>query len=376
MIPNDRRTIADSLARFVAKVVVVAVSGLVAVPPGHAQQVLEIDLESGRTVISDDHRAMHLSPLAVDHSRGIIYVRDLEEPDGIIAFSLETGERLRTYRIAKGDGPNEVREIQDFAVASGGGLYVLGPRKVLHLGTDGGLRHELRLRGPASEICEFEGQPTVAIQRGLRKHGPNGAAENIGAHVVTGDTWVVRMGDDLSEVRKWRRARLACRRDVAFLVFSNTTTEPIPGTNMARVSNIAPDSVLAYVGNGRESRLDVPTDFSEEYGWNEDLEPSIDSHGNLVLASLDGRIPGAIIDPDTGCYSVLRHREPRLGGRFVGIYQDSAIVFHQDRDVTTRNGQRVVTLFSEARQASVNPIRRVSGDPCVGMLPSVGPYDR
>ena len=33
--------------------------------------------------------------LAVDHDRGILYVNDAEEPEGIMAFSLSTGERIR-----------------------------------------------------------------------------------------------------------------------------------------------------------------------------------------------------------------------------------------------------------------------------------------
>ena len=39
--------------------------------------------------------------------------------------------------------------------------------------------------------------------------------------------------------------------------------------------------------------------------------------------------------------------------------------------MTRDDGRRQVTIYSEARQVSLHPIRRVSGEPCPGMLPSV-----
>ena len=97
------------------------------------QQVVEIDFANGRDVINDELRAIHLSPIAIDHGRGALYVRDLAEPNGIMAFSLETGEWLRTYRIPRGEGPGELRTISRFALASAGGLYVLGQTNVIQL---------------------------------------------------------------------------------------------------------------------------------------------------------------------------------------------------------------------------------------------------
>lgn len=35
---------------------------------------------------------------ATDHARGVLYVLDAEEPGGVMAFSLETGEWIRTDR--------------------------------------------------------------------------------------------------------------------------------------------------------------------------------------------------------------------------------------------------------------------------------------
>ena len=60
-------------------------------PAIHAQQVLEIDLEAGRTVIDSEFRSMGRRVLAIDRDREILYVNDREEPHGIMAFSLENG---------------------------------------------------------------------------------------------------------------------------------------------------------------------------------------------------------------------------------------------------------------------------------------------
>ena len=62
---------------------------------------------AGRTIIDDQWRSMGSVTLAVDHDRGILYVNDAEEPEGIMAFSLSTGERIRVLPAREGDGPHE-----------------------------------------------------------------------------------------------------------------------------------------------------------------------------------------------------------------------------------------------------------------------------
>lgn len=156
-----------------------------------AQQVLEIDFAGGRDVINDDMRAVFLWPVAIDHIRGALYVQDLEEPDGVMVFSLATGDRLRTHLIRKGDGPGELRQLGGFAVASGQGLYVLGNTRVLHLDSLGEVDGHWQFTGPrARSICEFGGQPTMGIQGGLKRRSPGGADESIGSRVVDGESWV------------------------------------------------------------------------------------------------------------------------------------------------------------------------------------------
>lgn len=356
--------------------VATATATLAMAPLGSAQQLLEIDFENGRAVIDDDFRAIRFSPVAFDHARRAIYVRDREEPDGIMVFSIETGEWLRTHRITKGEGPRELRGLRGFALSASGGLHVLGVTKTLLLDSIGTFDGYWRFGGPSTEaICEFGGQPTVAVQGGLRRRGASGGEDDyFGDPVVAGDTWVRGPDAGLSEVLKWRDAAVACRQDAAYVVLPNEQLELVQSsTTTGELLNrgSGPDSVLVYHDDGRVRRLNVPSEFGEEHGWNRGLMPSIDAEGDLVLASLNGFVPGAIVDPETGCYGVFRNREYELYRVFVAMHRDSAVVFDRDREEMTRDGRRQVTIYSEARRVSLHPIRRVSGEPCPGMLPSV-----
>lgn len=155
-----------------------------------AQQVVEIDFAGGRDVINDELRAIHLSPIAIDHGRGAFYVRDLAEPNGIMVFSLETGEWLRTYRLPRGEGPGEVRGISWFALASEGGLYVLSQTKVIQLDSAGGFVGSWSAWGSRPRtLCEFGGRPTIAVQGGLKQRTAEGEGEIVGARRPVGDFW-------------------------------------------------------------------------------------------------------------------------------------------------------------------------------------------
>lgn len=59
------------------------------------QEVVEIDAEAGRTIIDDEWRSMYYGSAVVDWTRGIFYVEDEEEPEGIMAFALDNGEWLQ-----------------------------------------------------------------------------------------------------------------------------------------------------------------------------------------------------------------------------------------------------------------------------------------
>lgn len=348
----------------------VLATALTPVAAAGGQQVVEIDFANGRDVINDDLRAIHLSPIAIDHRRGALYVRDREEPNGIMVFSLETGEWLRTYRIPRGEGPGELRTISGFALAADGGLYVLGHTIVIQLDSAGAFVSSWspwRSRPPA--LCEFGGRATIAVQGGLMRRTADGAADIIGTRRPVREYWSQRAGEDSSEIWRWRGASVACTVDAAFLVLPSRIQ--VASGGIRRYSYTGPDSILVYSAYGEERVLAVPNGYVDERAWNRNMTVSLDTHGNLVVAGPDNLVPGAIIDPRTECYAVLRHREFQLHREFLGIYGDSALVFHRDFDEETADGKRVVTLYADARKVTLNPLRRISGPPCAGMLTSV-----
>ena len=106
--------------------------------------------------------------------------------------------------------------------------------------------------------------------------------------------------------------------------------------------------MFVYRRNGEVGRLAVPTEFNDRgddckvkvdmghtevlemscTNWARELKPTLDSQGNLVLLGRDQEVPGAIADPETGCYAVVRKPDPSRVYDALHIYQDSALVFH------------------------------------------------
>lgn len=76
-----------------------------------------------------------------------------------------------------------------------------------------------------------------------------------------------------------------------------------------------------------------------------------------------------LIDPETGCHAVVRKPEKSWDYDALHIYQDSALVF---RYASWENDQGGFAMSTAADRVSLHPLRRVSGEPCPGMLPSVG----
>ena len=207
---------------------------LVGAPRALAQQVLEVDYDTERVVIDDPfYRSLALDMLAIDHARGILYVEDREELEGVMSFSLLTGERLNVVRYAKGGGPDELPQNKaGFALAPGGNLFVADPSKVLELDPLGEVVGYWLPRAPMRlGICSFGGEPAVPTVGGVVRRNPDGPDLGIGSNALVGET--VR-ADNLEEGRAiadraWS-ARVACNEEAAvrrerrvFLVGANPT---------------------------------------------------------------------------------------------------------------------------------------------------------
>ena len=350
--------------------------------PVGAQQVLEIDLTVGRTVIDDPWRSMGSLDLAVDRDRAVLYVNDNEEPNGVMAFSLNTGMWIRTIQTQTGDGPYELRQGKTgLATALAGGLYVAGVQRVIEFDSLGIAVEHWQPDAPMrKKVCNFGGEPGIPAQNGVIRRTPDGMDEGIGpnvvvSHVVNGRTH--RDAMDASDL-VWT-ARIACSDSAAYVVLTY---------------DAGPDSLFVYHMDGRVGRVAVPTDLSEESQacrervttsdgrilqddacpiWSRSVYPSVDSRGNILLSGTnDPTVPGAIIDPDTGCYAMVRSSRPDPTVRFARVYQDSALVFHRDNEVVRQAGRpQVRRIYSGSNRVSLHPLRPISGEPCPGMLPSV-----
>lgn len=328
------------------------------------QQILETDHEAGRTVIDGPFRAISLPPylVGIGHSEKAVYVLDLEEPEGVMAFSLVTGDLLRTVGIRKGDGPAELRWITSITPASDGGMYVSGFQRVLEFDSDGTLESSWTIHDPTGRnVCELDGGPAVIGEAGnLVRRGADGT------HEVVGE-WSLRPlyenrpnENQLAAYRRNRsayyRTALTCTRSAGFVLV-------VPESG--RVGSL---SVVRRAGP--IDQMELPTEFLDERDWHRAF-PSLDGQGNIVLISEDNLTWGAVINPDSGCYAILRNSGKSGLGQFRGVYGDSAVVLHRDYEEYRDGAKRMITVHDVAARVSLVPFRSVSGDPCPGMFPSL-----
>ena len=358
------------MIRAVMMLTLVACAGATSAGQAHGQQVLEIDYSVGRVVIDDPWRSIRWKS-AIDHHRGILYVHDDEEPDGIMAFSLATGEWLRTYMTPKGEGPREIPGgISGLSVGSNGKLYVSGRTRVLEFEQQGTYVDNwtpTTLPRGQGAVCDFDGRPAVPAPGGIIRRGPDRNEEVIGPEVFVGVEPDEYTQESVDMVGLQWKARIACTVDAAFVV--NTFEDES-------------DSVHVYYESNRRGVLPIPFSLATDQALTVGPLPATDGLGNLLLLGVsivtllrqDGgfRDMGALIDPESGCHAVIRNPEANMfQPRFMGIYQDSALIGYRYREETTENGRRVITNFDYTNKVVLHPLRRVSGRPCAGMLPTV-----
>lgn len=351
-----------------------------------AQQVLEIDYSAGRTILDDAWRAIHWRT-AIDHERGVLYLRDWEEPDGVMAFSLDTGEWIRTLMAPEGDGPQELPEgVETMSVAPDGRVYVSGKVRILEFDPQGEyLGHWTPNLAPrvSGGVCDIGGQPAVPTLNGVVRRGGEGPDEAIGENVsvVSGDPEDWDKTDEfIDELWRVQRARILCMPHTAFVVteYGGPQSGGTPSNPVAKPDSLA----IFYYGSNREGRLLIPPALAADQALTTGPLLETDNRGHVVLlgVSMPTLIAreggfwdmGAVIDPENGCHAVIRNPEKNMmQPRFMGVYQDSAVIGYLYREETMENGQRVITHHNYANKVALHPFRRVSGTPCPGMLTSV-----
>ena len=347
-----------------AVVALMAVHAATAVPhaAAAAQQIVEIDYSSGRDLIDNRWRSIELDPqwMALNHDLGTFYVLDSEEPTGVMAFSLDDGEWVRTFHVPMGDGPGELpKRWSGVAAAPDGGLFVAGVKKVIEY--DSAARYvSTWLPGPTfpsnTGVCAWDGQPAVPVHSAVFRRTPDGGGKGLGPQFNADRPYgTVTSEDELTD--RWGRvllASVACTREAAYVIY-----------------DAGVDSVAVFSISGEETHLDIPTEVVGPRTNTRRLEPSIDNRGNLVLSSTDRSFPGAILKTDGSCHAVIQNRERESQKAFVHVYADSALVFHRVTEVRNVDGREVHVLYAEADRVSLHPFRHVSGERCPGILPSL-----
>lgn len=353
-----------------------------------AQEIVEIDMESGRAIIDSEYRSLYSGRAVVDWDRGLLYGDDNEEPEGIMVFSLKTGEWVRTIRTPRGDGPGEFSNGRTgMALAPDGGLYVSGYVRVIEFDSLGArIRTWSPTRPPTRWVCNFGNEPAVPTQGGVVRRGPNYEDQKIGpVRTTQGGIAINAPREDALGIgfALLDDTRIACSEDAAF-VFTAQDNEP--GT------------LLVYRMDGTVDEITVPPEEAREGGcaireirngqrvirrggrcqhWSRRAQLTLDEHGNLVLLGAGGLTHGAIINPETGCYALIRARTRYLRAP-VAIRGDSALVFHHDYTETVQpdGGIARTVRQNSSVKVTMNPIRRHGGEPCEGILPGVPPADQ
>ena len=213
-------------------------------------------------------------------------------------------------------------------------------------------------------VMAFSLETAIPAGGGVFRRKPDGTGEALGP---------VRPQGNLRGTLQVFQSGIACTDDRAYVVVSYDT---------------GPDTVFVYDRSGEESRVLLPTVGIEGMmdcrSWNyageppaqhcrtalHDVDPSFDDRGHLVLFGRDRKVHGVIINPDTGCHALVRN-STEAAHRPVAVHADSVLVFHRIVVEEMIDGRRTTVRRSDADKVSLHPFRRVSGDPCPGMLPSV-----
>ena len=362
MLPLGRADLMTGRAIFLA---------ILAIPQvGSAQHIVEIDYSVGRTILDDEWRAIRPSDLATDWDRNLLYVHDPEEPNGVMVFSLETGEWVRTIPTPRGDGPFEFPQGKGrLSLAADGRLHVSGMNRVITYDPNGNPVGHWTPEAPASQgVCDLGGKPAVPLPGGVLRH----ETEAIGENAVAGRSLGALRASTVEEAQTMMqssmmsmfRTKLMCTDDQAFAV---KTYEGIP------------DSVVVYsLEGGKREHIPLPTEFTDMGEcmrggkpcppWSHATMPSMDDRGNLVLTTgLEWYVAAAIINPKTGCYALIR-KDPSFSDRdqvAVRVRADSVLVLQMDSEIRD-DGVRHINVYGN--KASMHPLRHVSGESCEGML--------
>jgi len=143
------------------------------------------------------------------------------------------------------------------------------------------------------------------------------------------------------------------------------------GTHVACMSGwvyvLARDRFVGYSLSGARKEMTLPMELVEAGKRRRGQPYTLFSNGagSLVVAMWRSTIAAAVIDPETGCYSILVDPKPATSHRLAAIYKDSALVLESPPVPTMIDGKPTrVVHAGESSIISLRPLVPTGGEPC------------
>ena len=351
-------------------------------PSGAAfgQAVMELDLEAGRDIVGGPEHQFRAFGGAVDYDRRLVYAVEALEPLAVTAYSLDDGAMVRRYGGRKGEGPGELLTIDGVALGAGG-VFAAGGAVVNHWSLSGELLYQWRPVAPGvGTICSLAGRPAVAGQEGVVVRADDGRSIARGAETLSAG---LQAGSGVpgEATMRYLHFRMSCNDSVAYVLADHKITAYSPGGGVRQIP--VPSKIEEIVRKRQQEATSLPGYRTITPNPYSRMVTTAD--GRLFVAISDLGMAGAIVDPATGCYELLKTtfsrggRHVLRGRRVLGLAADSLIFVDvvSEPDTELVNGKRQavtmdvrgrpVQVFSISSQSiAVRPLRLVSGQPCGG----------
>ncbi len=346
------------------------VATLAAGAPGAAtQQILEVEMDAGREIAGGLEYSFDNA--VVDYGRRLVLVSEAADPLAVTAYSLDDGSVQGVFGGGRaGNGPGELMHLSATAVGPDG-VFMSGRGRVLYWSWSGALLYQWTPTAPGARVlCALNGRPAVALQKGVVFRGDDGESVALGGEAQTWLRMATPTRAAMSDAaHAYAAIKMACADSSAYVLTDtdHVLTEYKMGAELRSVA--MPAELVEAARKRMESSGDVflpngePARNFRKFGYR-DLFMAAD--GRLVIRTY-GVAAGAVVDPATGCYALLRDRY-RWGGRsYAGMFGDSIVTLESSREPMTRrivNGKRVPVHTSDDSYIFVRPVRPASGEPC------------
>lgn len=351
---------------------------LVSGGPASAQAVLELDLEAGRRALdSPEYQFREFG--AVDYERRLVYAVESMEPLAVAAHALDDGSVVGRYGGREGEGPGELLLIEGVSL-SPQGVFAAGGAVVNHWATSGALLYQWRPVAPGVRtICSMDGSAAVAGQQGVVVRAKDGRSVAIGADTLRTAVYGPTGRDAAAARTRYRRTLMSCADSVAYVLSDHVITAYRPGESARRIP-VPPE--VEEVARRREAQRLPGLPSATFFGYDRLL---VADRGQLVLTTLlNPEIAGAVIDPATGCYELLKTNKTRHSRHVLGMMADSVVFVDVVAEPKTElvngrlrpatrmvRGKATEVVSLRPRGIAIRPVRLVSGERC-----PVGPHSR